>query len=81
MAMGEYLNTKGVKSLYLMAPTMPPARTCLAGVRRTYKGKIIGEDFTKWPDQLDFSAELARSPPPSLTASSSSIPARTAFSS
>ena len=26
----------------------------------TFKGKIIGEDLTKWPDQLDFSAELSK---------------------
>ncbi len=60
MAMGEYLNTKGVKSLYLMGPNYAAGKDMLAGVRRTYKGKIIGEDFTKWPDQLDFSAELAK---------------------
>jgi len=28
MAMGEYLNTKGVKSLYLIGPNYAPARTC-----------------------------------------------------
>ena len=60
MAMGEYLNTKGVKSLYLMGPNYAAGKDMLAGVRRTYKGKLIGEDFTKWPDQLDFSAELAK---------------------
>jgi len=60
MAMGEYLNTKGVKSLYLMGPNYAAGKDMLAGVKRTYKGKIIGEDFTKWPDQLDFSAELAK---------------------
>ena len=32
----------------------------LAGVRSTFKGKVIGEDLTKWPDQLDFSAELSK---------------------
>ena len=32
----------------------------LAGVKRTFKGEIKGEDLTKWPDQLDFSAELAK---------------------
>lgn len=60
MAMGEYLNTKGVKSLYLMGPNYAAGKDMLAGVRRTYKGQIIGEDFTKWPDQIDFSAELAK---------------------
>ena len=60
MAMGEYLNTKGVKNLYLVGPNYAAGKDMLAGVKRTYKGKIIGEDFTKWPDQIDFSAELAK---------------------
>jgi branched-chain amino acid transport system substrate-binding protein len=60
MAMGEYLNQKGVKSLYLMGPNYAAGKDMLAGVQRTYKGKIVGEDFTKWPGQLDFSAELAK---------------------
>jgi len=60
MAMGEYLNTKGVKSLYLMAGNYAAGKDMLAGVKRTFKGQIVGEDYTKWPDQLDFSAELAK---------------------
>jgi branched-chain amino acid transport system substrate-binding protein len=60
MAMGEYLNEKSVKNLYLMGPNYAAGKDMLAGVKRTYKGKIAGEDFTKWPDQLDFSAELAK---------------------
>ena len=60
MAMGEFLNTKGVKSLYLMAGNYAAGKDMLAGVKRTFKGEIKGEDLTKWPDQLDFSAELAK---------------------
>jgi len=60
MAMGGYLQDKGVKSLYLMAGNYAAGKDMLAGVKRTFKGKIIGEDLTKWPDQLDFSAELAK---------------------
>jgi branched-chain amino acid transport system substrate-binding protein len=60
MAMGEYLNTKGVKSMYLMAGNYAAGKDMLAGVKRTFKGQIIGEDLTKWPDQLDFSAEMAK---------------------
>ncbi len=59
-AMGEYLQSKGVKSLYLMAGNYAAGKDMLAGVKRTFKGQIIGEDLTKWPDQLDFSAELAK---------------------
>jgi branched-chain amino acid transport system substrate-binding protein len=32
----------------------------LNGMRSTFKGQIVGEELTKWPDQLDFSAELAK---------------------
>jgi branched-chain amino acid transport system substrate-binding protein len=60
MAMGQYLQEKGVKSLYLMAGNYAAGKDMLAGVKRTFKGDIKGEDLTKWPDQLDFSAELAK---------------------
>ncbi|MGI9426201.1 MAG: ABC transporter substrate-binding protein [Hyphomicrobiaceae bacterium] len=62
MAMGEVLNQKGVKSLYVMAPNYAAGKNMVAGVERTFKGKILGKDFTKWGKdaQLDFSAELAK---------------------
>lgn len=62
MAMGEVLNQKGVKSLYVMAPNYAAGKNMVAGVERTFKGKIVGKDFTKWGKdaQLDFSAELAK---------------------
>ena len=62
MAMGEVLNQKGVKSLYVMAPNYAAGKNMVAGVERTFKGKIVGKDLTKWGKdaQLDFSAELAK---------------------
>ncbi|MBK19488.1 MAG: ABC transporter substrate-binding protein [Rhodospirillaceae bacterium] len=60
MAMGEVLNKRGVKSLYVVAPNYAAGRDMVAGVERTFKGKILGKDLTKWPTQLDFSAELAK---------------------
>lgn len=62
MAMGEYLNQKGVKSLYVMAPNYAAGKDMVNGVERTFKGKILGKDMTKWgaDAQLDFSAELAK---------------------
>ncbi|MCP4071497.1 MAG: ABC transporter substrate-binding protein [Hyphomicrobiales bacterium] len=60
MAMGEVLNQQGVKSLYIMSPNYAAGKNMVAGVERTFKGKILGKDFTKWPGQLDFSAELAK---------------------
>src|SRR6202158_6171235 len=59
-AMGEYLNQKGVKTLYLLGPNYAAGKDMLAGVKATYRGQVIGEEYTKWPDQLDFSAELSK---------------------
>ncbi len=58
-AMGEYMNQKGVKTAYLIGPNYAAGKDMLSGVRATFKGQIISEDLTKWPDQLDFSAELS----------------------
>ncbi len=60
MALGEVLNKRGVKSIYIVAPNYAAGRDMVAGVERTFKGKILGKDLTKWPTQLDFSAELAK---------------------
>ena len=62
MAMGEVLNLNNVKSLYVMAPNYAAGKNMVSGVARTFKGKIVGKDLTKWGKdaQLDFSAELAK---------------------
>jgi branched-chain amino acid transport system substrate-binding protein len=59
-AMGEYMNQKGVKTLYMIGPNYAAGKDMLAGASSTFKGKVVGEDLTKWPDQLDFSAELTK---------------------
>jgi branched-chain amino acid transport system substrate-binding protein len=59
-AMGLYMNQKGVKSAFPIGPNYAAGRDMLAGLKLTYKGKIIGEEYTRWPDQLDFSAELSK---------------------
>jgi len=62
MAMGEHLNQKGVKSIYVMAPNYAAGKDMVRGVESTFKGKVLGKDMTKWgaDAQLDFSAELAK---------------------
>src|SRR6201991_3432298 len=57
-AMGEYMNQKGVKSVFLIGPNSAAGKDMLAGVKSTFKGEIKGEEYTVWPSQLDFSAEL-----------------------
>jgi branched-chain amino acid transport system substrate-binding protein len=32
----------------------------MTGFKSTFKGQILGEELTRWPDQLDFSAELSK---------------------
>jgi branched-chain amino acid transport system substrate-binding protein len=62
MAMGEYLNQIGVKSIYIMSPNYAAGKDMANGVENTFKGEIKGKDLTKWgaDAQLDFSAELAK---------------------
>jgi len=59
-AMGEYMNQKGVKSAFLLGPNYAAGKDMLNGVRATYKGNVVAEELTRWPDQLDFSAELSK---------------------
>jgi branched-chain amino acid transport system substrate-binding protein len=59
-AMGHYMNQKGVKSVFLIGPNYAAGKDMLAGVASTFKGKIVGQELTTWPTQLDFSAELAK---------------------
>jgi branched-chain amino acid transport system substrate-binding protein len=54
------MNQKEVKTLYLLGPNYAAGKDMLGGVTSTYKGRVVGEDLTKWPDQLDFSAELSK---------------------
>ena len=60
MAMGELLNKKGVKSLYIMTANYAAGKQMVAGVEATFKGKIIGKDLTPWPSHSDWSAEFAK---------------------
>ena len=55
-----YMNQKGVKSVFLIGPNYAAGKDMLAGVASTFKGKVVGQELTKWPDQLDFAAELAK---------------------
>src|SRR5215467_8956954 len=59
-AMGLYMNQKNVKTAFLIGPNYAAGKDMLAGVASTFKGEIVGQELTKWPDQLDFSAELAK---------------------
>ncbi|UPT87387.1 ABC transporter substrate-binding protein [Bradyrhizobium barranii subsp. apii] len=59
-AMGLYMNQKGVKSVFLIGPNYAAGKDMLAGLKSTFKGEVKGEEYTVWPSQLDFSAELSK---------------------
>src|SRR3979490_2473018 len=59
-AIGLYMNQKGVKSAFLIGPNYAAGKDMLEGVKATFKGQIVGQELTRWPDQLDFSAELSK---------------------
>jgi branched-chain amino acid transport system substrate-binding protein len=59
-SLGLYLNQKGIKKVFMMGPNYAAGRDMLQGLRDTYKGEFVGQEMTRWPDQLDFSAELSK---------------------
>lgn len=59
-AVAEYMNKKGIKNVYLIGPNYAAGKENLGGMKDAFKGKVLGEEYTKWPDQLDFSAELSK---------------------
>ena len=57
-AMGQYVNDKGFKNVYILAPNYPAGKDSLNGFKRFYKGGLAGEVYTKL-GQTDYAAELA----------------------
>jgi branched-chain amino acid transport system substrate-binding protein len=58
-AAGAFAQSKGYKNAYLIAPNYPAGKDALTGFKRTYKGNIVNEYYSKL-NQLDYSAELAQ---------------------
>ncbi len=56
---GIAANELGAKRVVVMAPNYQAGRDAVAGFKRTYKGEIAEEIYTKL-EQADFSVELAR---------------------
>ena len=55
---GQYVQNRGYKNVYLLAPNYPAGKDALAGFKRFYKGKVAGEVYTTL-GQSDYAAELA----------------------
>src|SRR5438309_10025082 len=58
-AAGAFAQSKGFKNAYLIAPNYPAGKDALTGFKRTYKGNVVSEFYSKL-NQLDYSAELAQ---------------------
>jgi branched-chain amino acid transport system substrate-binding protein len=56
---GLLANESGYKRVFIVAPNYQASRDAVAGFKRTFKGEVAGEIYTKL-DQSDFSAELAQ---------------------
>ncbi len=58
-AMGQLMNEDGLKNVYLMSVNYQAGKDMLAGFRRYYKGKVIGQLLFKIGNR-DFQSELTR---------------------
>jgi branched-chain amino acid transport system substrate-binding protein len=59
-ALGLYMNQKNVRTAFLIGPNYAAGKDALEGVASAFKGQVIGRELTRWPGQLDFSAELSK---------------------
>ena len=57
-AAGQFATQRDMKSVYLLAPNYQAGKDSLSGFKRTFKGTVVGENYTKL-GQLDYAAELA----------------------
>jgi branched-chain amino acid transport system substrate-binding protein len=58
-AMGKYMTDQGFNDVYLMAPNYAAGKDMLTGFKRTFKGRIADEVYTRL-GQTDYQAELSQ---------------------
>jgi branched-chain amino acid transport system substrate-binding protein len=58
-SMGKYMQEKGIKRVYLMAPNYQAGKDMLIGFKRFFKGEIVDEVYTQ-VGQSDYSAEISQ---------------------
>jgi branched-chain amino acid transport system substrate-binding protein len=58
-SMGKYMQDKGIKRVYLMAPNYQAGKDMLAGFKRYFKGEVVDEVYTQ-VGQSDYSSEIAQ---------------------
>jgi len=59
-ALAEYMNKKGIKSVYWMAADYQAGWEKIGGAMKYYKGKSYGPVYTPWQRQVDLAAELTQ---------------------
>src|SRR5438477_5542381 len=58
-AAGQYVTSKGIKTVVFVAPNYVGGKDAAAGFKRYYKGRLVDEMYTKL-GQLDYAAELSQ---------------------
>jgi branched-chain amino acid transport system substrate-binding protein len=58
-AAGQYVTSKGIKSVLFLAPNYIGGKDAATGFKRYYKGRLVDEIYTQL-GQLDYSAELSK---------------------
>jgi branched-chain amino acid transport system substrate-binding protein len=58
-AMGKYMQDQGIGDVYAMAPNYAAGKDMISGFKRYYKGRIVGEVYTKLGQQ-DYQAEISQ---------------------
>ena len=58
-ATGKYVNDKGHRNVFVIAPNYPGGKDVVNGFKRYYKGGYAGEVYTKL-GQLDYAVELSQ---------------------
>ena len=56
--MGKYMTNKKINNVYAMSPNYQAGKDMIKGFKRMYKGKIVGEVYTKL-GQKDYQAEIS----------------------
>jgi len=58
-AMGKYMQEQGLTDVYAMAPNYAAGKDMISGFKRYFKGKVVGEVYTKLGQQ-DYQAEITQ---------------------
>ena len=58
-AMGQFMTSKDMQDVYLIAPDYAAGKDMVAGFKRFFKGKVAAEVYTK-PGQADYQVEISQ---------------------